>query len=270
MNFSELSVRQQRILRYIVEFTQEHHYPPSIRQIGDNAGISSTSVVNYNLDKLEDYGLISRARDISRGLSVNYSQLLAWGFVRDANGGAHPMPDAIMPDAMKQSSRPPLPELEYVADDLEPLSAPEPELKPTPVMAPRFRLPLLGKIAAGNPIAVNPFQAYDPERWIDLTEDLMSLPVDRLFALRVEGNSMIDAGVLDGDIVILLHQETADDGAMVAAWIEGDEETTLKRLYRDGANVRLVPANPEYKPIVRAADKVQIKGEVVSIIRTYR
>ncbi|MFN3983813.1 MAG: hypothetical protein ACK4SA_25885, partial [Caldilinea sp.] len=79
-----------------------------------------------------DYGLISRARDISRGLSVNYSQLLAWGFVSDANGGAHPMPDAIMPDAMKQSSRPPLPELEYVADDLEPLSAPEPELKPTP------------------------------------------------------------------------------------------------------------------------------------------
>lgn len=266
MNFSELSERQQRILQYIVAFTQENHYPPSIRQIGDNAGISSTSVVNYNLDKLEDYGLITRARDISRGLSVNYPQLFACGFVSDANGSAHQMPDVL-----NMPLRAPLPELEYVADDVEPVTAPEPELEPEPVFAPsRFRVPLLGKIAAGNPIAVNPFQAYDPERWIDLTEDLTNLPADRLFALRVEGNSMVDAGVLDGDIVILRHQETADDGAMVAAWIEGDEETTLKRLYRDGVNVRLVPANPEYKPIVRTADKVQIKGEVVSIIRTFR
>jgi len=259
MTFSELSERQQRILQYIVAFTQEHRYPPSIRQIGDNAGISSTSVVNYNLEKLEDYGLITRARDISRGLSVNYPELLAFGFEFDASGGA-PM-----------TERPPLQELEYVPDDLEPEAMFEPELEPAPVAEPsRFRVPVLGKIAAGNPIAVNPFQAYDPERWIDLTEGLMSLPADKLFALRVEGNSMIDAGVLDGDIVILHHQDTADDGAMVAAWIEGDEETTLKRLYRDGANVRLVPANPEYKPIVRAADKVQVKGEVVSIIRTFR
>lgn len=262
MNFSELSERQQHILQYIVAFTQENRYPPSIRQIGDNTGISSTSVVNYNLEKLEDYGLITRARDISRGLSVNYPQLFACGFVSEANGDAHPMPDAI---------RLPVPELEYVVDDLEFVPAPESEIEPEPVSdRSRFRVPLLGKIAAGNPIAVNPFESYDPERWIDLTEDLTRLPADRLYALRVEGNSMIDAGVLDGDIVILRHQDTANDGAMVAAWIEGDEETTLKRLYRNGAEIRLVPANPHYEPIVRAADKVQIKGEVVSIIRTFR
>jgi repressor LexA len=83
---------------------------------------------------------------------------------------------------------------------------------------------------------------------------------------------MIDASVLDGDIVILRHQETAHDGDMVAAWIEGDEETTLKYLHRDGASVRLVPANPNpfYQPIVRAAEQVRIDGKVVSVIRVLK
>jgi len=72
---------------------------------------------------------------------------------------------------------------------------------------------------------------------------------------------------LDGDIVILSHQETAKDGDMVAAWVEGDEETTLKYLYREGKDIRLQPANPTYQPIIRSADKVRINGKVVSVIR---
>jgi repressor LexA len=80
---------------------------------------------------------------------------------------------------------------------------------------------------------------------------------------------MIDASVLNGDIVILQQQETANNGDMVAAWIEGDEETTLKYLRREGDMVHLMPANPnpEYQPIVRPADKVRINGKVVSVIR---
>ena len=78
---------------------------------------------------------------------------------------------------------------------------------------------------------------------------------------------MIDASVLDGDIVILRHQETARDGDMVAAWVEGDEETTLKYLYREGRQIRLQPANPTYNPIIRPAEKVRINGRVVSVIR---
>lgn len=98
---------------------------------------------------------------------------------------------------------------------------------------------------------------------------MLGVPSGYLFALRVQGDSMIDASVLDGDIVILRHQETANDGDMVAAWIEGDEETTLKYLQREGAMVRLMPANPNpiYQPIVRPADKVRINGKVVSVIR---
>ncbi len=132
----------------------------------------------------------------------------------------------------------------------------------------RFRVPVLGKIAAGAPIPVIPEEPTNAEDWIELAEGMLSLPADNLFALRVQGNSMIDASVLDGDIVILHHQETANDGEMVAAWIEGDEETTLKYLRREGSMVHLMPANPnpEYQPIVRPAEKVRINGRVVSVI----
>jgi repressor LexA len=99
---------------------------------------------------------------------------------------------------------------------------------------------------------------------------MLNLPADRLFALRVQGDSMIDASVLDGDIVILQAQDTANNGEMVAAWIEEDEDTTLKYLRREGNMVHLLPANPAYQPIVRPADKVRINGRVVSVIRVLK
>jgi repressor LexA len=132
----------------------------------------------------------------------------------------------------------------------------------------RVRVPILGKIAAGNPIQVEAIDPAAAEDWIELAEGLLGSN-QPLFALRVQGDSMIDASVLDGDIVILRHQNTADDGDMVAAWIDGDDETTLKFLYREGRNVRLQPANPnpQFKPIIRPAEKVRINGKVVSVIR---
>lgn len=225
MNFSALSERQQRILRFIYEYTNKHHYPPTIREIGDNVGISSTSVVNYNLRKLEENDLISRDREVSRGLSLNLARLTELGWLSELNGNS--------------AER-------------------------------RFRIPILGKIAAGKPIPVIPSEPYDPEGWLELTEGMLNLPAERLFALRVQGNSMIDASVLDGDIVILHAQETANNGEMVAAWIEDDEDTTLKYLRREGNMVHLVPANPNYQPIIRPADKVRINGRVVSVIRVLK
>ncbi|MCS6825348.1 MAG: transcriptional repressor LexA [Caldilinea sp.] len=262
MNFFDLSERQQRIIHFIVEFTQRNHYPPSIREIGDHVRISSTSVVKYNLSKLESYGFISRAPDKSRGLSVNFSALLASGYPLRQNGES--LQEAALGKETSTVRR--APELEYTVEDAVHESPVE------RVTARRLRVPILGKIAAGSPIAVNPREAYDPEDWIELAEGLLNVPADNLFALRVQGDSMIDASVLDGDIVILRHQETAEDGDMVAAWIEGDEETTLKFLQREGPNVRLIPANPnpEYQPIVRPADKVRINGKVVSVIRVLK
>ena len=239
MNFSALSDRQQRILQFIYEFTHVHHYPPTIREIGDNVGISSTSVVNYNLSKLEALELIARDREVSRGLSLNLAHLTELGWLPERNGNTtQPLGRDTANGQIGERGR--------------------------------FRIPLLGKIAAGQPIPVIPSEPYDPEGWIELTEGMLNLPADRLFALRVQGDSMIDASVLDGDIVILQAQDTANNGEMVAAWIEEDEDTTLKYLRREGNMVHLLPANPAYQPIVRPADKVRINGRVVSVIRVLK
>lgn len=233
-----LSTRQKAILQYIVHFISEKEYPPTIREIGEKVGISSTSVVNYNLTKLENEALISRARDVSRGLSVNWERLLKLGIVEDL--------EIEVPNGVR----------------------PAPEETAVEQMHDLLRVPILGQIAAGEPIQVEAIDPAYAEEFVELTQGILHAP-ERLFALRVKGDSMIDASVLDGDIVILRHQETAEDGDMIAAWIDGDEETTLKYLYREGKNVRLQPANPNpsYQPIIRPASKVRINGKVVSVIR---
>lgn len=234
---NHLSERQQKILEFIVDFVDDNEFPPTIREIGDEVGISSTSVVNYNLAKLEDLGLISRRREVSRGLSLNWDRIQS--FSEDI---------VIQRQPRASLSTRALDALAY-AESL-------------------IRVPVLGSIAAGEPIRVDPDEPNTTDDWVELPQGLFRSN-EPLFALRVKGDSMIDASVLDGDVVILRHQDSADDGDMVAAWIEGDEETTLKYLYRDGANVRLQPANPNpiYQPIVRPADKVIINGKVVSVVR---
>jgi repressor LexA len=229
-----LSTRQKGILQFIISFFNENKFPPTIREIGEKVGISSTSVVNYNLAKLEAEEILTRKREVSRGLSLNWQRLAELGFETEDSGPA-----------------------ESVANVA-------PVLANGRAMRGMMQVPIWGHIAAGEPIRVEP----NPEGWIDIAEGLLGNS-DNLFALRVKGDSMIDASVLDGDIVILRKQETANDGEMVAAWIDGDDETTLKYLFREGKNVRLQPANPnpDYQPIIRPADKVRVNGKVVSVIR---
>jgi repressor LexA len=232
-----LSIRQKNILEFIISFFRENKFPPTIREIGEKVGISSTSVVNYNLAKLVDEDLLIRHKEVSRGLSLNWERLAELGIVA---GQMNPLTSMPMLNGSNGRTR---------------------ELN-------RLKVPILGHIAAGEPIQVEARDPVNPEDWIEIAGGLLGSNAE-LFALRVRGNSMIDASVLDGDIVILHHQETANDGDMVAAWIEGDEETTLKYLYREGKNVRLQPANPnpEYRPIIRPANKVRINGKVISVIR---
>ena len=137
----------------------------------------------------------------------------------------------------------------------------------TPAMKVRITdIPIYGQIPAG----MSALTEQSIEGHVSLDMRSANVLKNRgTFALRVRGDSMIGAHIVDGDIVILHHQETANDGDMVAAWIEGDEETTLKYLFREGKNVRLQPANPnpEYRPIIRPANKVRINGKVISVIR---
>ncbi len=234
---SNLSERQQKIIQFIIDFVDKNEFPPTIREIGEKVGISSTSVVNYNLAKLEDIGLISRRREVSRGLSLNWDQIDSFE-------------ETLLVHRKSTST--------FASRAMNALAYAESLI----------RIPVLGSIAAGEPIQVNPDSPNTTDDWVELPQGVFQND-DALFALRVKGDSMIDASVLDGDVVILRHQESADNGDMVAAWIEGDEETTLKYLYREGANVRLQPANPNpvYQPIVRPAEKVRINGKVVSVLR---
>jgi repressor LexA len=196
----EPSDKRQRILRFINSFIDQHDYPPSIRQIQEACGISSTSVVDYNLKALERAGLIRRDREISRGI---------YGTGKRSR---------VIP------------------------------------------VPIIGTIAAGQPIPAP--EDTDTSETIDVTPDMIGNR-DAVFALRVKGNSMIDALVNDGDIVLMEKSSTARDGEMVAAWLKDEQETTLKKFYPEGDRVRLQPANETMQPIYTDAANVEIQGKVI-------
>jgi repressor LexA len=231
---SNLSQRQIKILQYILDFRSERSIPPTVRDIqhAEEPPISSTSVGDYNLKALEEHGVIRRGRGLSRSI-------------------------------------------ELVDDKVDELIGKRVLRRPrlTGLRPPMLRVPLSElPIAAGTPIAVP--EALDPGniretlevdprllgRWADHPEDL--------FALPVKGQSMIDALIADGDIVIMARQETARDGETVAVWLKAEQETTLKHFWRESDNrVRLQPANTTMAPILTTADNVEIMGRVVSVLR---
>jgi repressor LexA len=205
-----LSERQRKILEFIKSFALDNGYPPTIREIGEAVDISSTSVVNYNLNALQNEGYIMRDRTVSRGIRLRES----------------------------------LNELRAAADLIQ--------------------VPLLGRIAAGVPIPP-PDDAFAGEV-IELTRDIVPAG-DDIYALQVRGDSMVDAFINDGDVVIMRYQETAQDGDMVAAWLVNEEETTLKRYFHEGSRVRLQPENSQMQPIYVAPSNLQIQGKVLTVIR---
>jgi len=210
-----LSERQQNILSFLEAFTEENEYPPTIREIGAAVGISSTSVVNYNLNVLQKRGHIARDKTVSRGLRL----------------------------VGRPGSRAARPGNEVVS------------------------IPLLGRIAAGEPIPI-PDSDLPPFGYetIELTRGIIGKE-ENIYALQVRGNSMVDALIHDGDVVVMKHQEEAANGELVAVWLKDEKETTLKRFYLEGEQVRLQPANPTMQPIYVPSANVEIQGKVVLVIR---
>jgi repressor LexA len=209
----KLSRRQEAMLDYIERFIDEHSYPPTIRDIQRDLNISSTSVVDYNLNALEQRNLIRRNRNISRGIEV--------------------------------VNRPPL-------------------------VSSTLRIPIVGQIAAGEPIPVLEDVVIDENtEQIELSPELVGRRDDGLFGLRVRGYSMIDALINDGDIVILRHQQTCNNGETVAVWLKNEQETTLKKYYAEDGRVRLQPANAQMAPIYTTPDNVEIQGKLVTVFRPY-
>jgi repressor LexA len=208
-----LTDRQQAILDFIRTFSIKTKYPPTIREIGKAVNISSTSVVNYNLNVLEKQGHIARDKTISRGIKL--------------------------------------------ADDT-------PDTLPIETV----RIPVVGRIAAGEPMPVpgSDFALLGDEV-IELTRELLPLDNQNIFALQVRGNSMVDAMIGDGDIVVMQQRQKADNGDLVAVWLKDREETTLKRFYLEKGKVRLQPANPTMQPIFADPKNVEVQGKVVLVIR---
>jgi repressor LexA len=211
-----LGERHQKILDFLQEYQRANKYPPSIREIGEKTGITSTSVVNYYLDQLEKKGMIERDRKISRGVRLS-----------GLNGSAE-----------------------------------------------TFRIPILGPIAAGLPLPeLNPNVSYMTENEanaVDIARSLLPAKEkgDGLFALEVKGDSMIDAMINDGDIVVLRPASDARNGEMVAVWLPRDNEATLKYFFKEKDRYRLQPANPTMKPIfIKKTEPLEIKGKVVMVIR---
>jgi repressor LexA len=209
----KLSDRQRKMLDFIRMFSMQSGYPPSIREIGKAVDISSTSVVNYNLNRLVEQGYLDRDQNVSRGLRLT-----------------------------------------------EKLSS---------AATNTVRVPLVGRIFASEPVPVPGTDSpmFGADEAIEITQDLLSTTED-LFALEVKGDSMIDAMINEGDIVVMQRRPEWSNGDMVAVWLKDKEETTLKHIYRDGDSVRLQPANPTMKPIyIKDPENLEVQGKVMLVLR---
>ena len=188
----------KKVYDYIVKFTDEYGYPPSVREICSAMNLKSTSTAFYHINKLGDAGLIKKAATKNRAIGIS------------ENRG--------------KSTK---------------------------------EIPVVRKVAAGVPILA-------VENIVDTITVPASLFVgSSLYFLRVKGDSMINAGILDGDLIAVNSQNTADNGEIVVAMI--DEEATVKRFYKENGHIRLQPENEIYTPII--ADNVTILGKVVGLVR---
>jgi repressor LexA len=192
--------RQRRILEVIRDFTADHGYPPSVREIGERVGLSSSSTIHAHLKALERRGLISR--------------------------------DPTKPRALRSGNLP--------------------SSKETVV------LPVLGRVAAGVPITAQ----EDIEGEFLLGAGFAPRASDA-FMLRVQGDSMVNAAILDGDLILVRPQRSAENGEIIVAMIDG--EATVKRFYREAGRVRLQPENQTMAPIY--ASDVEIVGRVEAVVR---
>lgn len=211
---NKLSDRQQHILDFLKEFTLRNGYPPSVREVGEAVGLSSSSTVHSHLNALENKGYIRRDPSSARALTVI-----------DVEG------DTQTPSTFEGN----------------------PQLPRNVV-----ELPVVGRVAAGAPILAD-----------QNIEESFMLPTQIVgdsssFLLTVKGESMIEAGILDGDYVVVKEQPTANNGEIVVALIE--DEATVKTFYKESDRIRLQPENNTMEPIY--VRDVTILGKVIALLRT--
>jgi repressor LexA len=235
-----LTKKQSDLLRFINERLKETGVPPSFDEMKDALDLRSKSGIHRLILALEERGFIRRLPNRARALEV----------LRLPEATSPPGPPA---RAGKFSPS----VIEGTLGRVRPLRERQEDESDQQVA-----IPVMGRIAAGTPISAIQSRSHT----INLPPDLLSSGDH--FALEVKGDSMIDAGILDGDTVVIKKQDSADTGDIVVALID-DEEATLKRLRKRGASIALEAANPAYETRIFGPDRVRIQGKLVSLVRKY-
>jgi repressor LexA len=201
----DITARQQRILEFIRITVKSRGYPPTVREIGEAVGLTSSSSVHAQLANLQRKGLLRKDPSKPRAIEVS---------------GVRPTTSS------------------------------------------GVTVPLVGRIAAGAPVLAD----QQVEEYLTVPETFAG--EEEHFALKVSGDSMVDAGILDGDVVIVRRQDVAEDGAIVAALLPGpaEDEATVKRLKRRGSRITLLPENPTMEPF-DLPQGGRVVGQVVSVLR---
>ena len=230
-----LTVKQSELLRFIHERVKEQGVPPSFDEMKEALDLRSKSGIHRLIMALEERGFIRRLPNRARALDI----------LR--------LPDAVAPKAARFSPS-------VIEGNLGRLRPKAPGSGTD--YAELVSVPMMGRIAAGTPISA-----------IQTRSQTITVPPDLLaagdhFALEVRGDSMIEAGILDQDTVIIRRQDSADTGDIIVALID-DEEATLKRFRKRGASVALEAANPSYETRIFGPDRVKIQGKLISLMRRY-
>ncbi len=245
-----LTRKQHELLLFIHERIRETGVSPSFEEMKEALDLKSKSGIHRLIKALEERGFIRRLPNRARALEIARlpeSTLPDSGLVRVRSTGFSP---SVIEGSLGRDER--LPDQEYgdAASDSAPAQAAVEDL------------PVLGRIAAGTPIEA-----------LQHTSHHIAVPADMLgtgehYALEVKGDSMIQAGILDGDIAVIQRCDTANNGDIVVALID-DQEATLKRLRKRGNAIALEAANPAYETRIFGPDQVQVQGRMVGLLRRY-
>jgi repressor LexA len=241
-----LTRKQQELLMFIHERMKETGVPPSFDEMKDALELASKSGIHRLITALEERGFIRRLPNRARALEVIK--------LPEVYAAPQKQTKGFQPSVIEGSLGKPKPSAELESQK----QAPAPIAANDSVVA----VPMMGRIAAGVPISAIQHNSHE-----------VSVPADMLgngehYALEVKGDSMIEAGIFDGDTVIIRNGSTANQGDIIVALVD-DEEATLKRFRRKGASIALEAANPEYETRIYGPDRVKIQGKLVGLIRRY-
>ncbi|WJR66805.1 transcriptional repressor LexA [Neorhizobium sp. CSC1952] len=238
-----LTRKQQELLLFIHERMKESGVPPSFDEMKDALDLASKSGIHRLITALEERGFIRRLPNRARALEVIK------------------LPEAYQPSLQPRRGFSPS-VIEGSLGKPQPVAALPAKPAANDDASNATTVPVMGRIAAGVPISAIQNNTHD-----------IAVPVEMLgsgehYALEVKGDSMIEAGILDGDTVIIRNSNTANPGDIVVALVD-DEEATLKRFRRRGASIALEAANPAYETRIFGPDRVKIQGKLVGLIRRY-